>query len=214
MLARKNGSIQQVEGKLRGPEGEEQDYPATEMKERVLSILNFREPTDPKSRSLIYQYAIYTPQEEMKMILALNPTMRLSILRRAFGVEEYKTAMENAKELTRKIHDKKSAFETASMDVPDLRREIEELERKVGRGEEELGALERAEQEDEKSLRQLEKEREELHALDVQLASASRDREHLRREIKGCRDEIDETENEIEALEQKKERMSASANMV
>ena len=67
------------------------------MKEKILGILNFREPTDPKSKSLIFQYAIYTPQEEMKQVIALRPDLRLQILRRAFGVEEYKQAMENAK---------------------------------------------------------------------------------------------------------------------
>ena len=42
----------------------------------------------------------------------------------------------------------------------------EELERKVGKSEEELGMLERSEQDDKRSLRQLEKEREELHELE------------------------------------------------
>src|SRR5579863_2892079 len=46
VLARKGTSVQQVEGKLKGPDGEK-DYPATEMKERILEILNFREPPQP-----------------------------------------------------------------------------------------------------------------------------------------------------------------------
>jgi len=101
-----------VEGKIAGPDGEE-DYPATEMKERILAILNFREPIDPRSRSLIYTYAVYTPQEEMKQVL-LHPEIRTQTLRRAFGVEDYKVAMENAEELLRRIEGKKSQFEVAA----------------------------------------------------------------------------------------------------
>ena len=186
VLAKKGGSIQQVEGKLRGPAGEE-DLPATEMKERILEILNFREPIDPKSRSLIYQYAIYSPQEEMKLILGLRPTDRLSILRRAFGADEYKLAMENAKELARKVHDKRSQFEAASRDAPALKKEAAELEAKAGKGDRELVELERSEAEQDKALKQLEKEREGLHEFAVQLASASKELELRGREVRRIR---------------------------
>ena len=210
VLAKKGGSIQQVEGKLRGPEGEE-DYPATEMKERILEILNFREPTDPKSRSLIYQYAIYSPQEEMKLILGLRPTDRLSILRRAFGVDEYKLAMENARELARKVHDKRSQFEMASRDVPALKKEAADLDAKAAKGDLELVGLERSEAEQEESLKRLEKERDGLHELAVQLASASKESELRGRDVRKTRAEIDELRSEIQRVELKKKKLGSGA---
>ncbi len=201
-LAKKGGSIQQVEGKLRGPEGEE-DYPASEMKERMLEILNFREPTDPRSRSLIYQYAVYTPQEEMKQILALPASIRLQILRRAFGVEEYKLAMENAKELYAKIHGKKGEFEVAARDIPALRKEVSVLKEKGDNGDKELLKLERFEMEEEAAIKRLESEREELHGVETQLASARSDQGHLNREIKGLREEVEEMTQDIRDLGRK-----------
>ncbi len=203
VLAKKGGSIQQAEGKLRGPEGEE-DYPASEMKERILEILGFRESTEPKARSLIYQYAIYSPQEEMKVILGLRPGDRLSILRRAFGVEEYKLAMENAKELAHKVHDKRSQFEGAARDIPALRKEAQELEAKAGSGEEELVGLQREEEEREKALERLEAKKEGLQEVAVQLASASKEHESRTREVRGLRREIDELTAEVERAERKK----------
>ena len=207
VLARKAGSIQQVEGRLKGPEGEE-DYPATEMKERILEILNFREPTQPNAKSLLFQYAVYSPQEEMKLILALRPNDRLSILRRAFGVEEYKTAMENARELVRKVHEKRSRFQVAAMDLPALKREVSDLEGRAGRGDAELANLERAEKEQEDALEQLGKEKEGLHEIVVQLASASKEREHRTRETKSLRDEIFRLEADVERLEHRRSRLA------
>jgi len=208
VLARKAGSVQQVEGKLRGPEGEE-DCPASEMKERILGILNFREPTDPKSRSLIYQYAIYTAQEEMKQIISLRPELRLQILRRAFGVEEYKLAMENARDLLVKMRGKRGQFETASREISNVRKEVEELERKVGRGEEDIVKLERAEEEEEKAARKLEAEREELHEVELRLASARPEQANLKREIKEAEGEAEDLSEEVDRLEQRASQIEA-----
>jgi len=207
-LARKAGSIQQVEGRLRGPDGEE-DYPSSEMKERILGILNFREPTDPKSRSLIYQYAIYTAQEEMKQIIGLRPELRLQILRRAFGVEEYKLAMENARELLVKMRGKRGQFETASREVPSLRKELEELETKAGRGEEELVKLERDEEEKENAARKLEAEKEELYEVELRLASARPEHSNLKREIREGGEEAKELMEEVERLDHRAGQLEA-----
>jgi len=203
VLAKKGGSIQQAEGKLRGPDGEE-DYPATEMKERILEILGFRESTEPKARSLIYQYAIYSPQEEMKVILGLRPNDRLSILRRAFGVEEYKLAMENAKELSRKVHEKRSQFEGSARDIPALKKEAQELEAKAAKGDAELVALDREEEEQTKAIEKHEAQREGLHEIAVQLASASKEREARTREVRSLRREIDEITDEVGRAERKR----------
>ena len=54
-------------------DGTVKQYSATEIKEKVLEILDFNEPPDPKAQSVIYRYAIYTPQEEIKTVLALKP---------------------------------------------------------------------------------------------------------------------------------------------
>ncbi|MDG6966210.1 MAG: SMC family ATPase [Nitrososphaerota archaeon] len=210
VLAKKGGSIQQVEGKLKGPGGEE-DYPPSELKERILAILNFREPTDPRSRSLIFQYAIYSPQEEMKLILALPARDRVQILRRAFGLEEYKVAMENAAELLRRVREKKSLLEFASKDASSLKREAEALEEKARKGDEELRGLEGNERAQEESLRSLMGEKEGLHELEVQLASALRDRKHLREEADGKKREAEETAMELDRLAKKKQSLAPAS---
>ena len=77
-------------------DGEMEPLAASELKQRVLQILKFNEPSSPTSGSRIYRYAVFTPQEEMKQILR-DSDMRLETIRKAFGMEDYKTASENAK---------------------------------------------------------------------------------------------------------------------
>ena len=57
-----------------------------------------------------FRYAVFTPQEEMKQILR-DSTRRLETIRRAFGVEDYKTASENAKILSSALKTQMAVFE-------------------------------------------------------------------------------------------------------
>jgi exonuclease SbcC len=73
------------------------------MKKRVLQLLDFKEPPNPRSHSVIYRYAIFTPQEAMKAVLGQKPSDRKQTLRKAFGIEEYNTASENSTHLESEI---------------------------------------------------------------------------------------------------------------
>lgn len=68
----------------------------SELKERILQILNFNEKTNPNASSVIYRYAIFTPQEKMREILFQKRDDRIDTLRRAFGIEEYSITVKNA----------------------------------------------------------------------------------------------------------------------
>ena len=94
-LERKRTSISQNEGYI-VENGVKTDYSVSEMKTRILKILNFNESPKPKTSSLIYRYAIFTPQEMMKDVLFQPVERRLETLRRAFRVEDYSTIANNA----------------------------------------------------------------------------------------------------------------------
>lgn len=70
---------------------------ASDLNTRILQILGFGET----GRSKVYRYAIYTPQEEIKSIL--NGTGREEVIRRAFGIQDYSTAVQNAKEMAKHL---------------------------------------------------------------------------------------------------------------
>jgi DNA repair protein SbcC/Rad50 len=71
-------------------------YSVTEMKSKILKIIDINEKAQTRTTSVVYRFAIFTPQEMMKQILSELPEKRLEILRRAFNIEQYSTAMRNA----------------------------------------------------------------------------------------------------------------------
>jgi exonuclease SbcC len=105
LLRNDKNTIRQDKGEL-GVNGRKMQLSPSEIKERILDILNFKEPPNPRSQSVIFRYAVYTPQEEMKFILSQKPDIRLQTLRNAFGIEDYKIAVENATQISRLIKNK------------------------------------------------------------------------------------------------------------
>ena len=142
--------------------GEERfQYSASEIKERVLEILDFNEPPDPKAQSLIYRYAIYTPQEEIKNVLALKPDLRLQTLRKAFRIEDYKVAGENAKNLHGEIKLKARDFERDAADIPEIKEKIKRLADWSSEKSKELITFQRKQEEGKTLLSELKEKNEE-----------------------------------------------------
>jgi len=141
-LVRKKNTIAQEECFLKSPE-EAKYYSVTELKEKILEILQFNEPADPKAQSVIYRYAIYTPQEEMKAILSYSPDHRLQTLRKAFGIEDYKTAGENVKSLSNEIRVRSKEFAAMALEVQLLKIKIEQLTASIAQKRQELASLSR-----------------------------------------------------------------------
>ena len=98
--------------------GERAKLSPSDLKERVVSVLGFNEPTHPKAESLVYRYAVFTPQEQMKEILVQNPEDRMHVIRRILGAQSYQVAAENSEIIERTIREI----------VHDLKRESEYLE--------------------------------------------------------------------------------------
>jgi DNA repair protein SbcC/Rad50 len=139
-LVRKKSSIGQEDCILKTPE-ETKYYSATEIKERILEILNFNEPPDPKAQSVIYRYAIYTPQEEMKAILSYNADQRLQTLRKAFGIEDYKTAAENTKNLSNEIRIRSKELAAMALEIQSLKTKLDLLKSSIAQKKSELEIL-------------------------------------------------------------------------
>ena len=103
-------------------------YTPSEMKPAILKILGFKEPPNPRSQSIIYRYAVFTPQEEMKDILEEKPEERLQTLRKAFGVEEYRIARDNSGIVTKGLREEAKFLEGQAVDLPKLEEEKSSLD--------------------------------------------------------------------------------------
>ncbi len=60
-----------------------------ELKAEVLTLMGYSLSLVNKSKSLIYRYTIYTPQEHMKKILEEDASFRLGIVRSLFDIDKY-----------------------------------------------------------------------------------------------------------------------------
>ncbi len=97
----KSGSITQDSSTIT-MNGASEDLSTLEMKERVITLLNYPKEFAKKS-NLLYKFTVYTPQEEMKTIVQEKPEVRLDTLRHIFGIDKYKRIKENANILVKKI---------------------------------------------------------------------------------------------------------------
>ena len=96
-------SVSQTDCWLKTPDGAKLPLSASELKEEILKVLNFNEPPNPRAQSVIYRYAVFTPQDEMKEIIRKNPDDRLQTLRKAFRIEDYKVVVNNASTISSAI---------------------------------------------------------------------------------------------------------------
>ena len=103
---------------------------AVELKQRILDLLNYPRELLTKSKSLIYRYTVYTPQEEMKHILQAEKDTRLDILRKIFGIDKYKRESENSKIFISHIKEKKKEFLGFILDLNEKENLKKEIEKK------------------------------------------------------------------------------------
>ncbi len=99
----KNGSITQ-DLNIISVDGQIEELSTLEMKERVVSLLNYPREFIKKSNQL-YKFTVYTPQEEMKAIIQERPEVRLDTLRHIFGIDRYKRIKENSAVFLQRIKD-------------------------------------------------------------------------------------------------------------
>ena len=143
-------------------DGQEEELSSSEMRARVLGLLSFREHPNPKASSVIFRYGVYTPQEEMRAILAPGKDVREArkqTLRRAFGIEDYRTARDNLKLLEREVNGRVEVFRERSSrldalagQVTEARAEVEGVEKARAMKAVELEAARAAEAEAAKRL--------------------------------------------------------------
>lgn len=91
-------------------DGQTEEMSVTELKTRVLKILNY--PSEfSKKQNMLYKFTVYTPQEEMKQIILEDSETRLNTLRHVFGVDKYRKILNNTAILRLKLREEKRLYE-------------------------------------------------------------------------------------------------------
>ncbi len=114
-------------------DGEKREVSVTELKDKVLEILNY--PREfAKKQNLLYRFTVYTPQEEMKQIILEDSETRVNTLRHVFGIDKYKKILENVSILCSKLREEERAKEILVEDLEQMKTDLiskeEDLENK------------------------------------------------------------------------------------
>lgn len=167
-LSRRRDKIIQNEGYLY-ENGTKSSYSVSELKTKILDIIKINERTETKTTSVVYRYAVYTPQEMMKQILSSNSEKRLDILRRAFGIEEYSTAKRNSEKFLSGIRVLLRTKKDLVADLDDYRTTLKNKNELVSNTKHDIQKLATS----------IEEHEQQLRTLDIQLSQLTKIKEHL-----------------------------------
>jgi len=113
--------------------GEKREMSVTELKDKVLELLSYPREFS-KKQNILYKFTVYTPQEEMKQIILEDPETRINALRHVFGIDKYKTIIENATIIASRLREEKrlreGQIENLEADRESLAAKEDELETK------------------------------------------------------------------------------------
>ena len=185
----------------------------SELKQRVLQILKFNEPANPRAVSRIFRYAVFTPQEEMKDVLS-DAKMRLETIRKAFRIEDYSIAASNSKELLDEIRHTLGRLEGRFENITILEdenmkfeKEIAELQETAAEDSEEIGRLRQSESNTASELEEIrEKDKQriktesQIRILEEKVGDAENRIRERRADIAECKIGLEQSDSALKKL--------------
>ncbi len=204
-LKKEGNKVMQSSGELM-INNEKREMTATELKLKILDLLNYPKELLTKSKSLIYRYTVYTPQEEMKQILMADKDSRLDILRKIFGIDKYKRIKDNSKIYIQHLKGKKKELEGMFSDIIEkkglkeerekelekLNESISEILPKISGLDEIIDAKKNALNNIENNMKELQKTKEEHYKINIELENNIRQKEKNNNEIETIDKEVKE----------------------
>lgn len=183
-LKRTDKSVKQDAGYII-VDGRKEEGTATELKAKILDLLNYPKDYLTRSKGLLYKYTVYTPQEEMKRILIESKDDRQHVLRKIFDIDKYKRVQENCTIFLRYLRSEIRVYEEKLKDKNRKFTEKEEKTRMLAEIEKELLAvkneLDKAKTKTSEvmgNVSRYEEEMNKLNALRNKLSLVERDYEH------------------------------------
>jgi exonuclease SbcC len=197
--------------------GNDTSYSATELRQQVIDLLGFPDNPSPQAHSDLWRWAVYVPQERMRDILAARPQDRLETVRKALGVERYRTAADNAQELATDLRRSAVSRRAEADRMRYFDEEFAEGNRQADRLRIDRMTLERGLMEREAAVATLRAARAELEVGVRKVEADERERSSLEREQEADRRSLSELrhvleEQSAEAVRRRAESASASAD--
>ncbi len=181
----------------------------SELKYKVLELLNYPEDLVKKSKSPIFRFTVYTPQEQMKQIFNMSDDERKETFRKIFQIEKYKRIRDNSTVLRQLLKEKKdyiegycSDLESKENELKEKRNKIAEIENKAKNIDQELTKLKEKEQSLKDKQALLKEKRDNLLKLEKESSGIQSKIEHLAKEITNTKEENERLNKEIATLKE------------
>lgn len=188
-LKRTSNGVSQSAGYLI-KDGTKVDCTAQELKSKILELLNYSKDLLNKSKSLIFRFTVYTPQEAMKNILYETADSRIDTLRKIFDMDKYKRVKENTINILKDYRNEelvlKERIATLQEDLGDeesLLKKIAELKLLLEERKNKLQLTNKNFEDKNKEIILIEKQRFELEELKKKLAVTLRDIKNIQERI-------------------------------
>lgn len=109
-------------------DGVREELTPIELKNKVLELLGYPVSLLNQSKSLIYRYTVYTPQEELKRIIEESTEARLDVLRKVFDMDKYKVMKENMQTYLQTLRDDIIRIRAKLELLPEHKMELEQFQ--------------------------------------------------------------------------------------
>jgi exonuclease SbcC len=213
----KNGVKQEVGYII--TDGIKKELSPIEMKTHVFDLLGYPKELVAKGKDLIYRYTVYTPQEEMKMILAEDKDARLNTLRKVFNIDKYKKIRENTSVFVSSVKEKRKEFEGFISDLEGKRTELDSVSKEISEMDEKaktiIPQVERAKHEVDKKkekisvyedkVNELNKLKKNFEILELEMSNTLNEHNNNNKTILRLNEQISGLENELGKEEIKEE---------
>jgi exonuclease SbcC len=185
-----------------------------ELKSKILKVLGYPDDLVTKSKTLIFRYTVYTPQEEMKQIIFDAKDERLEKLRRIFGVDKYELVKNNANNYARELRAELKQYPNMKAELDELLDDLKNIKTKINILFEEQDSLKKQDREIEDAKKDinekkelLTEEREKFTELKSKNNVTINEINNIKKTIKESADERDELEKDIKKREEKTEKI-------
>ena len=122
-LKRSGSTISQKDGSI-SINGSIEELTPVELKARILTLLGYPESLLNKSTNL-FRYTVYTPQEQVKLILHDSSEERKDIIRKIFDIDKYKRVSENTSFYNSDIRERIQRLKGQTDDIKILREQLD-----------------------------------------------------------------------------------------
>lgn len=125
-LKKAQDSVKQLSGYLI-TNGQKKELTPVELKAGIIALLGYPEETLTKGKNYLFRYTVYTPQEEMKLILQEDSEERLKVLRQIFNLDKYQHIRENLQNYLKQMRATLAVLESKVEPLEEHQKKIEEL---------------------------------------------------------------------------------------